>query len=209
VQTTDARPVVGLTTDEAFAQLRADGPNELPRQRPPSALRRFVGQLVHFFALTLWAACALALVGGLPQLAVAISVVVVLNAVFAFLQESRANRAAEHLRALLPNTVTVRRDGRPTRIDASEVVVGDLVLLDAGDRVPADAMVAVTDMLTVDTSLLTGESEAALTSSGDALFAGTFVVEGYAEATVTATGAKTRSPPSASSPPLLLPPTAL
>ena len=76
-------------------------------------LRRFLGELVHFFALMLWVAGVLAIVGGMPQLGVAIFAVIIVNAAFSFAQANRADRAAERLRNLLPTRVTVRRDGRP------------------------------------------------------------------------------------------------
>ncbi len=140
----------------------------------------------------LWAAAVLAVLGGLPQLGIAIAIVVILNAVFSFVQETRADRAAEHLRELLPRKVTLRRDGRRVQIDSVEVVVGDVLVLEAGDRIPADATTAAVRALLVDTSLLTGESEPTQVDEDSALFAGTFVVEGEAEAVVSATGASTR-----------------
>ncbi|MFN0090619.1 MAG: cation-translocating P-type ATPase [Acidimicrobiales bacterium] len=185
-------PTSGLSAQEAAGRLVADGPNRLPEPPRPSALRRFASELVHFFALMLWAAAALALLAGLPALAIAIGAVVLFNAAFSFVQERRADRAAEQLRRLLPRRVSVRRDGRPTLVDAEEVVVGDLLLLGAGDRVPADALLGRAHGLLVDTSLLTGESEPAAPQSGEALYAGAFVVEGEGQATVTATGLHTR-----------------
>ena len=182
---------LGLTSAEAAARLARDGPNSLPapaRRSAPAALAR---QLVHFFALMLWAASALALVGGLPQLSVAIAVVVVLNAVFSFVQERRADRAAERLRQLLPRQVGVRRDGVRTRIHSEQVVVGDVLLLEAGDRVPADATVLRADGVMIDASMLTGESASSSAGPQDPVHAGTFVVEGDGEALVTATGGAT------------------
>ena len=140
----------------------------------------------------LWVASLLALVAGLPALSVAIAVVVVVNATFAFLQESRAGRAAERLRALLPMQITVWRDGRRQEIDSTAVVVDDVLSLDGGDRIPADATVQRSHVLLVDRSLLTGESEPVLIGPGGDLHAGTFVVEGEADALVTATGVHTR-----------------
>jgi magnesium-transporting ATPase (P-type) len=182
----------GLTSAEASTRLAADGPNRLPPPPRPSIARRFLDQLLHFFALMLWVAAVLAFVAGLPELGVAIIAVVVLNAVFAYTQESRADRAAERLRALLPERVTVRRDGRRTMVDASEVVTGDVLVLEAGDRVAADAVLVLANRSMVDTSLLTGESAALGVSAGEPLFAGTFLVSGEAEAEVTATGTRTR-----------------
>ncbi|HEX6238314.1 MAG TPA: cation-transporting P-type ATPase [Acidimicrobiales bacterium] len=182
----------GLSSAEAAARLARDGPNRLPPPRRPSAVRRFTDQLVHFFALMLWVASGLAFVAGLPELGVAIFVVIVVNAAFAFLQEHRADRAAERLRALLPLRVTVRRDGRRVILDATEVVTGDLLVLQPGDRVPADATVVSAHSLAIDTSLLTGESEAVAVGPPGTVLAGTFVVEGEGEAVVDATGAATR-----------------
>jgi magnesium-transporting ATPase (P-type) len=182
----------GLSPTEAARRLAADGPNELPPPPRPSPLRRFGHQLVHFFAVLLWIASGLALVGGLPELSVAIAVVIVVNAVFAFVQEHRADRAAERLRGLLPRRIAVRRDGRTVQVDASEVVRGDVLVLEPGDRVPADATVTNANTLLVDTSLLTGESRPVAVAVGEEIFAGTFVVEGDAEAATTATGPATR-----------------
>ena len=182
----------GLTTAQADVSRAEHGRNVLPQPRRPSPLRRLIGQLVHFFAIMLWVAAGLAFVAGMPQLGIAIIAVVVLNAVFAFVQEGRADRAAERLRCLLPSAVTVVRDGRQRRIEATDVVVGDLVVLEAGDRVPADATVLRATALSLDTSMLTGESRASHASVDDALFAGTFVVEGDALARVTGVGGATR-----------------
>jgi len=182
----------GLTSDQAARRLAADGRNVLPTVARPSLLRRFLGELVHFFALMLWVAGVLAIVGGMPQLGVAIFAVIIVNAVFSFAQANRADRAAERLRNLLPARVTVRRDGRPQTIDSAEVVRDDLLLVEAGDRIPADAAVAVAHALLLDTSLLTGESRPTTVEVGDTVHAGTFVVEGSGEAVVSAVGADSR-----------------
>jgi calcium-translocating P-type ATPase len=148
--------------------------------------------MTHFFAAMLWIAGILAFVAGMPQLGVAIFVIVVINAVFAFVQEHRAERAAERLRDLLPRWVTVLRDGSPREVDAAELVVDDVVLLAAGDRVSADLQLLEARGLTIDASTLTGESEPVRLGGGETAFAGTFVVEGEARGVVTATGGATR-----------------
>jgi magnesium-transporting ATPase (P-type) len=117
----------GLTSAEATARLTVEGPNRLPVPRGPSVVRRFGAELVHFFALLFWVAGALAFIAGLPQLGVAVFVVVVLNALFAFIQEQRAERAAASLRELLPRRATVVRDGVPTEVPADALVTGDVV----------------------------------------------------------------------------------
>jgi len=182
----------GLTAPEVAAGLRRDGPNVLPAPRPPSPVLLLVRQMTHFFALLLWAASGLAYLGGMPQLAVAIAVVVLVNGMFAFVQEYRADRAGRRLRELLPARVIVRRDGRRIVVDAAGLVKGDIVLLEAGDRVPADLGLLEVHSLAVDESMLTGESVPARPEPGGRAHAGTFVVEGEAEAAVTATGARTR-----------------
>lgn len=184
--------VAGLTQADAEQRLARDGPNVLPAARPAPAWRRLAAEMVHFFALLFWVAGALAFVAGLPQLGVAVFVVIVLNGVFAFVQEERAARAAERLRDLLPRQVTVIRDGRPRRIPATELVVGDLVALSEGDRISADLRLDVVHALSVDTSTLTGESVPARPGTGETVYAGCFVLEGEARATVVATGDETR-----------------
>ncbi|WP_438853304.1 cation-translocating P-type ATPase [Agromyces sp. M3QZ16-3] len=182
----------GLTSADAAARRARDGANALPGAKRPSVLRRLVGELTHFFALLLWGAAVLAFLAGLPELAIAIIAVIVVNAIFAVVQQARADRAADRLQEMLPARVTVRRDGRRRQVDAVDVVEGDLLLVESGDRVPADAEVVEANRLLVDTSMLTGESVAAGVDLGGTLFAGTFVVEGDAQAVVTATGARTR-----------------
>jgi magnesium-transporting ATPase (P-type) len=182
----------GLTSVEAAARLAQAGPNRLPATRPVPAWRRFGAQLVHFFALMLWVAGALAFVAGMPQLGVAIFVIILVNATFAFAQEHRAENAAERLRDLLPRRATVIRDGGPLEIDAEALVAGDLVLLRAGDRISADLRTTEAHSLAIDTSMLTGESVPARAGAQAALYAGTFVVEGEGLATVLATGGATR-----------------
>jgi magnesium-transporting ATPase (P-type) len=186
------RADTGLTTAEAMDRLRADGPNRLPGPRRKHPMLVFAAQLVHFFALMLWVAAGLAVLAGMPALAIAIVVVVVLNGAFSFAQEYRADRAAERLRELLPVRATVRRDGRATVVDAADLVVSDVVLLEAGDRVCADATVLPGSRLSVDESMLTGESKPVRPETGRSVHAGTYVVEGHGAAVVTATGAHTR-----------------
>jgi len=94
--------IAGLSSIEASRRLAADGPNQLPEPRRPSALRHFGKQFTHLLAILLWVASGLALLAGQPALALAIVVVIVLNAIFAFAQEYRADRSAERLRSLLP-----------------------------------------------------------------------------------------------------------
>jgi len=195
----------GLTDEEAAGRLRDDGPNEIPAPHGPGSVRRLIAQLTHFFALLLWVAAVLAYVGGMPQLAIAIAVVVVVNGVFSFVQEERAERATAALRDLLPVESTVIRNGRRQRLRANDLVRGDLLILREGDRISADARVVTADALRLDQSALTGESVPVekdarpLQGSVDdtvrvpcLLFAATYVTSGAGTAIVYATGTRTR-----------------
>jgi calcium-translocating P-type ATPase len=184
--------VQGLTSTEAANKLNQFGLNLVPRLRRKPAWMRFGSQLTHFFAAMLWAAGMLAIVAGMAQLGVAIFVVIVINALFAFIQEHRAERATERLRGLLPRRTTVIRDGSRQEVSADVLVPGDLVLLSAGDRISADLMLVDAQGSSVDRSALTGESASVTVVEGDHVFAGTFLVEGQARGTVTATGNSTK-----------------
>ena len=183
--------VNGLSSSEAARRSAAEGPNQLPRPPRPSLLRQFLRQLTHLLALLLWVAAALALVAGMPELTVAIVVVVLLNAGFAFAQEYRADRSAERLNEMLPARVLVRRDGRLQSVDAVQLVRGDIVVLAAGDRLAADLTLLTAHDLSVDESLVTGESRPVRREPGGKVLAGTFLVQGEAVAEVAAIGANT------------------
>jgi calcium-translocating P-type ATPase len=181
----------GLTSADAAARLASDGPNRLPPPPAAHTWRKLLAQFTHFFALMLWAAGVLAVIAGMPQLGVAILVVIIVNGLFAFVQEQRAERAAERLKDLLPVGVVVRRDGQPMMVDAADVVVGDIVVLSPGDRVPADMTLATADDVKVDASTLTGESVPETLRAGDRAFAGTYITSGAADGLVDATGGDT------------------
>ena len=184
----------GLTSAEAAARLATGGPNRLPVSRGPQPLALLARQMIGFFAVMLWVAAGLAWIAGMPALAIAIAVVVLLNGSFAFAQEYRADRASQRLGELLPAHATVRRDGRAEVVEASMLVVGDLLLLEAGDRISADLRLLPGAAVSVDESMLTGESTARSAEAGDdgALFAGTYLVEGRADAVVVAVAGATR-----------------
>jgi len=195
----------GLTGREAAERLRHDGPNVITEQaRDPLAVR-FGRHLIHRFALLLWAGALLALVGerfkpgeGMLLIAAALPAVVVLNAVFSFWQESRAERAMAAFRRMLSTHARALRDGREVEVEAATVVAGDVVLLREGDRVPADARLIEVHALKVDHASLTGESEPQLRSlestgsdrlaSRNLVFCGTLVTTGRGAAVVYATG---------------------
>jgi magnesium-transporting ATPase (P-type) len=130
------------------------------------------------------------LLAEMPELTVAIALVVVVNALFSFFETYRAERAVAALRQMLPQRVRVRRDGVAADIASEDVVPGDVLLLAPGDRVAADADLLTATELRVDESALTGESTPV--EPERQVFAGTYVTGGTAEAVVTATGMQTR-----------------
>ncbi|GAA1388092.1 cation-translocating P-type ATPase [Catellatospora chokoriensis] len=182
----------GLTSVQVTLARARAGANAIPASRRPPVVLLLARQLSHFFALLLWAAALLALLAHMPQLSAAIVIVVVVNGVFAFIQEYRADRSVDRLRDLMPAQAVVRRDGHRRQVPATDLVPGDVVLLEAGDRVSADLRAYSAAALAVDESLLTGESVPRRVQAGQELYAGTFVVEGAAEAIVAATGTGTR-----------------
>ncbi|WJH22933.1 cation-translocating P-type ATPase [Pseudarthrobacter defluvii] len=186
------RTAEGLSSEQAAQLLKQAGPNQLPAEKPVPQWRKLWGEMTHFFALMLWCAAGLAFIADMPQLAVAIIVVVIVNGVFAHIQQERAQHAAARLRGLLPADVVVRRDGKVRKVHASELVVGDVVLLAAGDRVPADTVLLSAAAFAVDESMLTGESAPVPKIAGDPAWGGTFLVNGYGEASVSATGTGTK-----------------
>ena len=192
----------GLTAREAGRRLVAYGPNELTRRGGRDWPRQLLRQFTHPLALLLLVAAGLAFAAGTTVLALAILAVIVLNAAFAFGQERQAERAIEALRQYLPQQATVRRDGERMTLAASELVPGDLLCVEEGERVSADARL-VDGSVEVDLSTLTGESQPVLRASGldgrneqlldarDMIFSGSVVVSGEARALVCATGMQT------------------
>jgi P-type Ca2+ transporter type 2C len=194
----------GLTAEEARERLLATGRNLLQEVRSPSLARSFLAHVTHLMAILLWIGGLLALFAELPQLAIAVWVVNLINGAFSTWQEHRAERAVQALRGLLPATARVLRGGVEDRVPAEELVPGDVLLLGEGDRVSADARVVDAHELRVDQSALTGESRAVRRTSeplhpGDRspaeelnrVFAGTLVTSGRGKAVVTATGMRT------------------
>jgi calcium-translocating P-type ATPase len=192
----------GLTTREAERRLVQYGPNELSRRGGPRWPGELARQLTHPLALLLWLAAALSFAVGSEAVAIAVLLVIALNAAFAFIQELQAEKAVEALTSYMPQHATVLRDRAPHVIEASGLVPGDIVLLAEGDRIPAD-MRLLSGALEVDLSTLTGESVPALRSAElqdshvprlaarDLVFSGTSATGGEARAVVFATGMHT------------------
>ena len=199
----------GLSQDDARRRAIRHGPNSLQELRGVPLLNRFARQFTHFLALLLWIAAALAFTAdmlhpgeGMATVGWAILGVILINAVFAFLQEYRAERAVQALRGMLPASAWVLRDGQQQHVPRNELVPGDVLLLEEGEQIPADArLVEVTGML-VDNSSLTGESTPQRRSAdpiteghqfdiANLVFAGTTVLSGHGQAVVFATGLRT------------------
>lgn len=182
---------VGLSEVDVAQRRATFGANLLPEEHRQHPVGMLVRQFTHLLAVLLWIAAGLAALAGMPVLAVAIAVIVVLNGGFAFWQEFSADRSTRELREMLPARASVVRSGREVTVEVADLVVGDLVRLEAGDRVAADMVVADAHGLTLDESLATGESQAVPHEVGELLMAGTFVIQGVARARVTAVGAAT------------------
>lgn len=187
----------GLSASEATARLARYGPNALPEARPPSLVVVFLRQFLSPLIYILLAASVVSLVAGDLQDALFIAAVLLANGAIGTAQEHSADRAAAALRQLEQPLATVVRDGVPREIDARGIVPGDLVLLEAGARVPADLRLVSSSDLQCDESLLTGESAAVKKTVGDArgrrslAFAGTTITRGRASGVITATGLAT------------------
>ena len=138
--------VAGLSRREAQRRLAQYGPNELPKANRRSFLRVFLEQFRDFMVLVLLAATAVSIVLGEVGDAVTILLIVVVNAVLGSLQEFRAERSLEALKEMSAPTARVRREGEEQRIPAAEVVPGDVLLLEAGDKPAADARLHHSDL---------------------------------------------------------------
>jgi Ca2+-transporting ATPase len=191
-----APATAGLSAAEAARRLSRDGPNTLPqrdRRRWPQLL---IGVLREPMLVLLIVAAAVYLVIGETRDAATLAVSVLVVVALTLYQEWRSERALQALRELGSPVATVRRDGTLQRVPAAALVIGDVVRIAEGDRVPADARLLESSDLHVDESLLTGESAPVAHSAdgdetGTAIHAGTLVVRGQASAEVTATGART------------------
>ncbi len=194
----------GLSPEEARSRLEKYGPNVLREAKKTPLIVKFLANFTHLMAILLWVASIMAFVAQMPQLGVAVIAVIVINAVFSFWQEYRAEKATDELKKLLPTYARVIRGGEEQRLPASELVPGDVVVLAEGDHISADGRVVEEFELRTNNSTLTGESipvrrtaEAMLqngVSSAEVpnmVFAGTTVATGTGRAVVTATGMNT------------------
>ena len=198
-----SRPT-GLSSSEAQERLERFGANRLPPLKRRPLLLRFSDQLLHFMALLLWVAGGLAFIARAPQLGWAIWAVILINALFSFWQEFKAERTLQALADNLPARVQVWRDGHLQELTADQLVCGDRVALEEGDQVPADCRLVEAHQLAVDLSVLTGEAQPVARDTApqssttlraaersNLLLAGCTVVSGRGEGLVFATGSET------------------
>src|SRR5664279_4302348 len=155
----------GLSTREATRRLVVYGPNQLTRRGQRRWPGELVAQFTHPLALLLAAAAVLAVISGSPVLAAAIATVIVLNAVFAFFQEQHAEHAVEALAAYLSSHAWVLRDGSRQEAEVANIVPGDVLIVEEGDRISADARL-IAGSVEVDVSTLTGESQPVTRTAG-------------------------------------------
>jgi magnesium-transporting ATPase (P-type) len=199
----------GLTHEEAARRLAEFGPNQVAAVARRRWWLRLVRQFTHFFALILWLAAALAFIAeyrapgqGMSMLGVAILGVIVINGLFSFWQEYRAERTLTALQQLLPQEVRVLRDGELAALAAAALVPGDVIYLEGGDHIPADCRLIEAFGVRVNIATITGESlpkartaaavaEEELIHARNVLLAGTLLVAGEAKAAVIATGMHT------------------
>ena len=193
----------GLSTKEVEERLQRYGENILREEARETRLQVFLRQFKSVLIVILIIAAAVSFLVDAYLDAVAILIIVFLNALLGFSQEWQAGEAIEALKKMLVQNAVVVRDGRQEKIDASGIVPGDLVLLEMGERVPADLVIVEATSLEVDEAPLTGESSpvnkapgvlpsgTALAERSNMAFSGTTVVNGHGQGVVVATGMET------------------
>ncbi|MFF2850176.1 cation-translocating P-type ATPase [Streptomyces sp. NPDC058001] len=197
-------PAFGLSAARAAQLLEAHGPNSLPEEKRPPAWHRFLAQYRSYMQIVLVAAAVVSLLIQQWTTAVLLIVLTLLNAVVGLHQEGKAESAMNALQSMMKATARVRRDGTEAEIPAEQLVVGDIVLIAAGDQVAADGRIIEASALQIDESALTGESVPAAKDAGtlsgarpapgdrtNMAFMNTPVTHGSGVLVVTATGAAT------------------
>ncbi len=190
----------GLSQEEADKRLEQYGKNELAHKKQASMLRKLLANFTSMMALLLWAGGVMAIISGAIELGIAIFSVNLINGFFSFFQEFKADRATNALQKMLPAYTRVVRDGKEKKILATEIVPGDIMILEEGDRISADARILQSNDFRADQSTLTGESNP-IRKSGDPLrekctyleaenmvFSGTSAAAGTCRALVVSTG---------------------
>lgn len=190
----------GISSTQAKERLSQHGPNQLESPTKPSPLKIFIGKFKDYMVLVLIFAAIISFIAGETTNAYVILGIVVLVAIIGFVQEYKAEKAMEALREMVAPEADVIRDGQMSTIPAADLVPGDVVFLEAGDKVPADGRILEVTSLQVIESSLTGESmpveklvqtlpeDMALADRKNMVFMGTIISQGNCRAIVTATG---------------------
>lgn len=194
----------GLSNQDAGTRLKQFGKNLITAKKGTPLIVKFISNFTHLMAILLWGAGIVAFIAQMPELAIAIWMVNIINGGFSFWQEFRAGKATDALKKMLPDHVRVLREGQEQQLLAEELVPGDVILISEGDRVSADARVVDDNDLRVNQSTLTGESHPVHKSCDAVLrndltraeqpnmiFAGTTIASGTGKAVVYATGMST------------------
>lgn len=184
----------GLTSDEAKKRMKEYGPNVLEKKKRISPVKIFLEQFNDFIIWVLISATILSAIMGQKADAITIVIIVVMNAMLGFIQEYKTEKSLEALQNLTAPTSKVLRDQEIKVISAEELVPGDIIILESGDRIPADSMLIEGNSLVVDESLLTGESvgvDKNCNNKNNNVYMGTVVLKGKGRALVENTGMKT------------------
>lgn len=183
--------LTGLTQKEAKVRLEQYGANVLEGKKKTSALSVFISQFKDFMVIILLVCMVVSALMGETVEAIAIVAIVILNAVMGFAQEFKTEKTMEALAQLAAPMANVYRDGKLQHIPAKDLVPGDIVALEQGDRVPADGLLRQVRCLAADEALLTGESLPVEKGNNEQVFMGTMVTQGNGIFCVTATGMQT------------------
>ncbi len=195
---------MGLTEKEANEKLKRDGENVFGEEKKTSAVKIFAGQFRDVMVMILLGASVISFLLGEMTDSVTIVLIVLLNAILGFIQEYRTEHTLEALRSMTAPTAKCWRDGKLKTIEASNIVVGDIISVESGDRVPADCVILKASGVFSDEAVLTGESEPVSKSVGDKndydnslnkaniLYCGTAVTKGICTARVISTGKNTQ-----------------
>ncbi|WP_369702587.1 calcium-translocating P-type ATPase, PMCA-type [Clostridium moutaii] len=184
----------GLTQVEAERRLKKYGPNTIEKKKGISPVKIFFSQFNDFITWILIVATVISGFMGEKADAITILIIIIMNAILGFAQEFKTERSLETLKELASPTSRVLRNGKIKIINAQELVVGDVVFLESGDKVPADCILLSKGNFMVDESLLTGESEGVGKSNfgkNNSVYMGTIVIKGKGKAKVVQTGMKT------------------
>ncbi len=194
----------GLSQKQSQKRFNRYGENVLPSEKKQSMLTIFLEQFNDFIVLILIIAVIISGFMGEIVDAIAIMTIIILNGVMGFIQEFKAEKSLEALKELSASKATVIRDGKIKKVAATKLVIGDIIRLDIGDKIPADARIIRQDNLKVNEASLTGESqsvakkevkldnEAKISDRENMLYMGTYIQSGNALAVITATGENTK-----------------